>query len=114
MIDDVIAEARQGRGAAPALPVVDTLKRIDEHGKVVETVERSNIVRIQTPQAFPRRMIERAHADAFTHRISATDDAGLCERLGMEVVIVPGSERAMKVTTEADFVRAEALSILRE
>jgi 2-C-methyl-D-erythritol 4-phosphate cytidylyltransferase len=59
-------------------------------------------------------MIENAHAEAFAARITATDDAALCERLGMEVVIVAGSERAMKITTEADFVRAEALSILRE
>ena len=114
MISDVIAEARQGRGAAPALPVFDTLKRMDEHGTIVETVDRTNLVRIQTPQAFPREMIERAHAEARAMRIDATDDAALCERLGMEVVMVPGSERAMKITTEADFARAEALSILHE
>ena len=114
MISDVIGEARKGKGAAPALPVFDTLKRTDESGAIVETVDRTNLVRIQTPQAFPREMIERAHAGALASRITATDDAALCERLGMEVVMVPGSERAMKITTEADFVRAEALSILRE
>ncbi len=114
MITDVIAEARKGKGAAPALPVFDTLKRMDESGTIVETVDRTNLVRIQTPQAFPREMIERAHAEALASKITATDDAALCERLGMEVVMVPGSERAMKITTEADFVRAEALSILRE
>jgi 2-C-methyl-D-erythritol 4-phosphate cytidylyltransferase len=114
MIDDVISEARKGRGAAPGLPVTDTLKRVDEAHAVVETVDRDNLFRIQTPQAFPRDMIENAHAEAFAARITATDDAALCERLGMEVVIVAGSERAMKITTEADFVRAEALSILRE
>jgi 2-C-methyl-D-erythritol 4-phosphate cytidylyltransferase len=114
MISDVIAEARKGKGAAPALPVVDTLKRTDDSGAIVETVDRTNLVRIQTPQAFPRDMIERAHREALASRITATDDAALCERLGMEVVMVPGSERAMKITTEADFARAEALSILRE
>jgi 2-C-methyl-D-erythritol 4-phosphate cytidylyltransferase len=114
MIDDVISEARKGRGAAPGLPVIDTLKRVDEAHVVVGTVDRENLFRIQTPQAFPRDMIERAHAEAFGARITATDDAALCERLGLEVVIVAGSERAMKITTEADFVRAEALSILRE
>ena len=114
MIDDVITEARNGRGAAPGLPIVDTLKRVSETHAVVETVDRANLVRIQTPQAFPREMIERAHAEAFARHVVATDDAALCERLGMEVVVVPGSERAMKITTEADFVRAEALSILRE
>ena len=114
MIDDVITEARKGRGAAPGLPIVDTLKRVSQTHTVVETVDRANLVRIQTPQAFPREMIERAHAEASAQHVVATDDAALCERLGMEVVVVPGSERAMKITTEADFVRAEALSILRE
>ena len=114
LIEDVIATARSGQGAAPGLPVVDTLKRVDNNGRIVETVDRDNLVRIQTPQAFPREMIERAHAAAFETGINATDDAALCERLGLPVVIVPGSERAMKITTEADFVRAEALSILHE
>jgi 2-C-methyl-D-erythritol 4-phosphate cytidylyltransferase len=46
--------------------------------------------------------------------VKATDDTALCERLGIPVVVVPGSEKAMKVTTESDFALAEALSILRE
>jgi 2-C-methyl-D-erythritol 4-phosphate cytidylyltransferase len=112
MIDDVIAEARQGHGAAPGIPVVDTLKKVSSDGAINDTVERENLVRIQTPQAFPRSMIEQAHLDAFKNAISATDDAGLCERLGMRVVVVPGSERAIKITTEEDFALAEALSIL--
>ena len=114
MIDDVISEARQGNGAAPGLPVVDTLKRIGEDQAIAETIDRAGLVRIQTPQAFPRAMIEQAHVEAFRDGIAATDDAALCERLGKRVMVVPGSERAMKITTDADFVRAEALSILRE
>ena len=114
MIDDVINEARKGNGAAPGLPVVDTLKRVDKEGRIQETVDRANLVRIQTPQAFPRHMIDEAHSRALKEKIIATDDAALCERLGMPVVVVPGSERALKITTEEDFARAEALSILRE
>jgi 2-C-methyl-D-erythritol 4-phosphate cytidylyltransferase len=113
-IDAVIAEARKGNGAAPGLPVVDTLKRVNEGRTITETVERDDLVRIQTPQAFPRAMIEKAHREAFKSRTVATDDAALCERIGMRVVVVPGSERAIKITTEEDFARAEALSILRE
>ena len=112
VIDSVITEARKGHGAAPGLPVVDTLKRIDESGTIRETIDRTGLVRIQTPQAFPKDVIERAHREASAAGISATDDAALCERLGVPVVIVPGSERAMKITTEEDFARAEALSIL--
>ena len=114
MFDAVVNEARAGHGAAPALPVVDTLKRIDHTGVVTETLDRTGLVRIQTPQAFPRSMLERAHEAAFRDHIFATDDAALCERLGFRVVTVPGDERAMKITTDADFARADALSILRE
>lgn len=114
VIDRVISEARKGHGAAPGLPVVDTLKRIDESSGVRETIDRAGLVRIQTPQAFPKEMIERAHREASSSGITATDDAALCERLGMRVVVVPGSERAMKITSEEDFARAEALSILTE
>lgn len=112
MIDDVIVEARRGNGAAPGLPVVDTLKRVSSDGSIESTVERTNLVRIQTPQAFPRAMIERAHLEAFRNGVSSTDDAALCERLGVRVLVMPGSERALKITTEEDFARAEALSIL--
>jgi 2-C-methyl-D-erythritol 4-phosphate cytidylyltransferase len=59
-------------------------------------------------------MIERAHREASSAGITATDDTALCERLGIPIVVVPGSERAMKITTERDFALAEALSILRE
>ena len=114
MIDRVIVEARLGHGAAAGLPVTDTLKRVNGYGEIVETIDREGVVRIQTPQAFPRAMIDEVHARAFEERITATDDAALCERFGKKVVFVQGSERAMKITDESDFVRAEALSILPE
>ena len=114
LIDRVIAEARKGHGAVPGIPIVDTVKRADDAGTIVETINRSGLWRIQTPQAFPRDLIERAYADAGEAGGQATDDASLCERLGIPVVIVPGSERAMKITSEADFAVAEALSILPE
>lgn len=107
-IDAVIAEARAGRGAVAALPVVDTLKEVDEAGRIVRTVDRSTLWRAQTPQAFPRDMIEQAHLEARRAGITATDDAALCERLGFPVVIVSGSERAFKITDESDFTRAAA------
>lgn len=111
-IDAVIATARRGIGAVAALPVYDTLKRTDASGRIVETVDRHALWRAQTPQAFPRAMITDAYRRAREQLISATDDAALCERLGLPVVVVPGSERAMKITTEDDFARAEALSML--
>lgn len=113
-IDRVIAEARRGHGAVAALPVADTLKEVGEDGRIARTVERARLWRAQTPQGFPREMIERAYRDARRERATATDDAALCERLGMPVVVVRGSERAMKVTEESDFARLEALAMLPE
>lgn len=110
-VDRVIEAARRGVGATTALPVVDTIKRVQE-SRIVETVDRSNLWRAQTPQAFPREMIEKAHREARSRGLHATDDAALCEMLGFPVEIVLGSERAMKITSEPDFARAEALSML--
>jgi 2-C-methyl-D-erythritol 4-phosphate cytidylyltransferase len=113
-IDRVVREARAGRGAVAALPVVDTLKEIGDDGTILRTVDRARLWRAQTPQGFPREMLLRAHTDARRAGISATDDAALCERLGLPVVVVRGSERALKVTEEADFARAEAMFHLAE
>jgi len=113
-IGRVIDEARQGNGAVAALPVIDTLKRVESNGKVIETVDRFGLWRAQTPQAFPRKVIERAHREARDADRIATDDAALCEQIGLPVVVVRGSERAQKITEENDFALLEALSIFRE
>jgi 2-C-methyl-D-erythritol 4-phosphate cytidylyltransferase len=113
-IDRVIAEARNGHGAIAALPVVDTLKEVDDNGRIVRTVDRTRLLRAQTPQAFPRQLLERAHVEARRDNVGATDDAALVERLGLPVMVVQGSERGLKITTESDFARADALSALKE
>jgi 2-C-methyl-D-erythritol 4-phosphate cytidylyltransferase len=113
-IDRVIETVRRGTCVIAALPVVDTLKEVDEQGRITRTVERERLWRAQTPQGFPREVIVRAHREARTDRITATDDAALCERLGIPVAVVRGNERAMKVTDEADFARAEALFRISE
>lgn len=113
-IDRVVAEARAGRAVTAALPVVDTLKEVSDDGRILGTLPRDKLWRAQTPQGFPRELILRAHTEARQRGIGATDDAGLCENLGHEVVVVRGSERAMKVTDESDFARGEALFPLPE
>jgi 2-C-methyl-D-erythritol 4-phosphate cytidylyltransferase len=113
-IDETIAEARKGHGAIAALPVVDTLKEVDPDGRIVRTIERTALWRAQTPQAFPRELLEQAHVAARRDGVRGTDDAALVERLGMPVIVVRGSERALKITDEADFARADALSLLAE
>jgi 2-C-methyl-D-erythritol 4-phosphate cytidylyltransferase len=108
-IDRVVSAVRAGRSAIAALPVVDTLKEVDETGRIVATVPRDNLWRAQTPQGFPRRVLVDAHRRAKADRIDATDDAGLLERLGVPVDVVRGSERALKVTDAGDFARVDAL-----
>lgn len=113
LIDRVVARVRDGACAIPALPVVDTIKESDTEGRVARTVDRARLWRAQTPQGFPREVIERAHREARAAGADATDDAALCERLGIPVELVPGSDRCMKITDESDFERLEALFAAR-
>lgn len=113
-IDRVIAAARQGVSAVAALPVADTLKEVDDQQRVVRTVDRERYWRVQTPQAFPRDVIEEAYRAAMRERRYATDDAALVERIGHPVVVVRGAERAMKVTDARDFALLEALATAEE
>jgi 2-C-methyl-D-erythritol 4-phosphate cytidylyltransferase len=115
LIERVVARVRAGVSVVPALPVIDTIKEADGvgGGRVVRTVDRSRLWRAQTPQGFPREVIERAHREARAANVTATDDAALCERIGIPVEIVAGSERAIKVTDETDFERVEALFAAR-
>ena len=109
MIGRVIDAVRHDGAAIAALPVTDTIKSVDAAGRITQTVDRSRLWRAQTPQGFRREIIVGAHNEAAPGKIDATDDAALCERLGIPVTVVQGDERAMKITEEADFARAEAL-----
>lgn len=113
-IDRVVMAVRQGTPAIAALPVVDTIKEVDDHGQIVRSHDRARLWRAQTPQGFPREVLVRAHREARAAQVTATDDAGLCERLGISVAVVLGSERALKITDESDFARVESLLALEE
>lgn len=105
LFDAVIAAVRDGADAAiPATPVTDTLKRT-EGTHVVATIDRAHVVAVQTPQAFRARTLRAAHASSH----DASDDAALVEACGGTVVVVPGDERNMKITTPTDLVVAAAL-----
>jgi 2-C-methyl-D-erythritol 4-phosphate cytidylyltransferase len=109
VLDRVVEAVRGGTSAIAALPVVDTLKAVDDDGRIVRTVPRDGLWRAQTPQGFPREVLLRAHRAALDGGYDATDDAALVELIGEPVAVVRGSERAMKVTEVGDFTRAEAL-----
>lgn len=92
-------------GAAPALPVTDALWR-GEGDRVVGTQDRSGLYRAQTPQGFHYDAILAAHR---AHPGEAADDVEVARRAGLDVAIVRGDERNLKITTEEDFARAEAM-----
>lgn len=119
LVERVVDAVRAGHVAVvPGLPVVDTVKRVgagDATGRPVrETVPRVDLVAIQTPQGFDRDVLERAHAvgsgRASDEATAASDDAGLVEAAGVAVWVVPGDERAAKVTTARDLLVAQALT----
>lgn len=109
MIRDVIACARRGFGATVGMPAAQTIKRVDKDGLVLETPPRETLREIQTPQAFPKRLLWKAHQAAILGGIKATDDAGLVEQIGGRVKVVPGSPRNFKVTTQEDLLLASLL-----
>ena len=110
LIDRVLTVAADGACAVPGQPLAETVKETDTSGLVVRTVPRERLVAVQTPQAFPRAMLETAHhrARSDAGAAPATDDAALCERLGYPVRVVAGSPWNLKLTTADDFRAAEA------
>ena len=102
-IPALLAALRTHDGAIPAVPVADTLKRV-QSGRITGTVPRDGLYRAQTPQAFRYHLLRALHA---TGGSGATDDASLLETAGHSVAIVPGSDDNIKLTYPEDLVRLE-------
>lgn len=109
VIDRVLAVARSGSGAVAAIPVADTIKQVDDEGRIVATPERQHLWQAQTPQGFPTPMIVEAHRLAEEAGVTGTDDAALVERYGGTVVVVDGDPANLKVTRPTDFELAELI-----
>lgn len=115
VVEAVVAAVEAGADAVvPALPVVDTVKEVTADDappgakeRVVRTVDRASLRAVQTPQGFRREVLAAAHAAS--PEGDTTDDAGMVERMGVPVAVVPGSEDAFKVTRPFDLLLAEAL-----
>ncbi len=104
-----VVEAVDGlEGAVAALPVDETLKRVGDQ-RVVETVDRSDLWLVQTPQVFKTAVLRDAHRRAEREGFQATDDAQLVEHYGGSIAIVHGERTNLKLTYESDFRIAEAL-----
>ncbi|OLC13368.1 MAG: 2-C-methyl-D-erythritol 4-phosphate cytidylyltransferase [Candidatus Rokubacteria bacterium 13_1_40CM_69_27] len=107
LIDAVLRAARRHGAAICALPIAETVKRV-RGGFAEETLDRSQLCAVQTPQAFRAALLREAHEKAQRDGVVGTDDAMLVERLGHAVCVVPGSEMNVKITTPADLRRARA------
>ena len=110
LITRAIDAAAEHRAAVPAVAVADTVKQVDERETVIETLDRSRLRLVQTPQAFAFDLIIEAHVRAATAgREDFTDDAALAEWAGHRVTVFPGETTNVKLTTNDDFIRAEAI-----
>lgn len=109
-ITSCYAAAREYGAAVLAVPVKDTIKQVNEQGEVIGTPRRESLWAIQTPQAFRSSDLLRAHENASLEGFVGTDDAMLIERLGMQVKVVEGDYRNMKITTPEDLIYAEFIT----
>jgi 2-C-methyl-D-erythritol 4-phosphate cytidylyltransferase len=106
---EALAADASADAAIAAMPVTDTVKRVDGGGAVHETLDRGELWAVQTPQVFRRAALERA-LEVPAHELArATDDAWLIERDGGRVIVVRGSDENLKVTTPLDLRVAELL-----
>ena len=108
IIRDAVARAALTGAAAPAIPLTDTIKRTED-GLVVETVDRSQLWSVQTPQVFEAGLIKGAIQKAIDDGELLTDDCGAVERLGMKVTLTSGSRENIKITTPLDLILGEAI-----
>ncbi len=106
---DRLIDASQNGPSIPGLPVTDTVKMIDDGSRVLATLDRDRLRTVQTPQAFPARLLSELHVRAEQEAATATDDAALAERFGVPVQVIDGDPVNLKITTRADFALAEWL-----
>ncbi|MDE2571299.1 MAG: 2-C-methyl-D-erythritol 4-phosphate cytidylyltransferase [bacterium] len=112
-VEDVRATlqaVRPGRAAVLAAPVVDTIKRVDERGRVLETLPRTELWTAFTPQAFAAADLRAAHEAARRDGVVQTDDVALAERIGIETVVVAARQPNPKVTHPIDLTLVETLA----
>jgi 2-C-methyl-D-erythritol 4-phosphate cytidylyltransferase/2-C-methyl-D-erythritol 2,4-cyclodiphosphate synthase len=108
LVEDILAALQGADGAVAAVPLDETIKRVTG-SDVLETVDRRDLWRAQTPQAFRTSMLIGAHELALRDRLEATDDAQVVERCGGRIRIVVGERSNIRVTWPSDFELVEAL-----
>lgn len=112
VLEAVLLKGAQTGAAAPALPVIETIKQADG-GVVTQTLERAMLYGVQTPQVFEASLIRGAIEKACSDQVELTDDCAAVERLGMKVSLTQGERENIKITTPLDLYFAEAILMQR-
>jgi 2-C-methyl-D-erythritol 4-phosphate cytidylyltransferase len=108
LIEKAVTACKDHDGVILALSSTDTIKRVMED-QILETIPREKIWRAQTPQVFSKAALQEALELAKSEDIQGTDEAALLERIGYQIGFVEGSPMNIKITTEEDWVFAEAI-----
>lgn len=96
LIDRTIAAAAKCGAAAPAVPVKDTIKSVGQGNTVTQTLDRSVLRAVQTPQVFDGALLKAALQNALEHQLPITDDCSAVEQLGKAVLLVEGDEENLE------------------
>lgn len=107
MIQKSVDAAREYGAAITAIPVNDTIKKVDDSGLVSQTVDREGLWRVQTPQVFRYELLQEAFKKANSEKFYGTDEGTLIEHLGKPVKVVEGSEQNIKITRPEDLRLSE-------
>jgi len=109
MIGEAVGLAKKGECITVGVPIKDTIKEVDDNKIVRRTLERGRLWAIQTPQAFPVKVLKHAYEESQKHKIFGTDDSTLVERTGGTVRVIMGSYENIKITTPEDLILAEEI-----
>lgn len=110
MVQAVVDRARVHGAALVGIPLRDTIKRVGPDGMIEATLDRQRLWSAQTPQAFKVELLREAHQSGQRDNVDVTDDAGLVERSGRPVFIVPGTADNVKMTRPEDLLMGEAIA----
>ena len=106
LISRIIAAAGENGAAVPVIPLEDTIKKV-QGNRVLDTVDRDGLGRVQTPQGFDYSTLKAAFEKATREGLSETDESSLVEKLGQNITAVPGEQRNIKITSPLDLKMAE-------
>lgn len=105
MIEKVMKNVIEKKALTVVTKTTDTIKKIDNDGRIIQTIDRSQLYNTQTPQAFEYNLIKTAHEKLQDKNF--TDDASMAEYLGKDVYVLEGDYRNIKITTKADIAIAQ-------